>query len=169
MLFKKYFTASISTLIGLSFIVSAMATPDNSKPLSGLADRVFAVEAEILYTLDPASTGPVGSTFDNCYYFNEDGSWFDPLFPEPPGLPGVWIQHTELPKIIYTATVPIPGAGLLLIQNGTVNPSRGNSKQRLTAYTAVFSSGVPGNGLFVEVESRGRAVETCPFELPQPI
>ena len=107
----------------------------------------------------------MGDTFKNCYYFNEDGTWDDPLFPSPLfPVPGVWVQHTELPKIIYTATVPIPDAGFLLIQNGTVNPSRGKAKQRLTAYTAVFAAGIAGNGVFSEIESRGRAVEDCPYD-----
>lgn len=156
-------TALIGLIVCLGIADSAIATPDNSGPLNGLNGRVFAVEAEVLYTLGPDETGEVGSTFENCYYFNDDGSWEDPLFPAPGYVvPGVWVQHTELPKIIYTATVPIAAEGLLLIQNGTVNPSRGTAEQRLTAYTAVFIEGV---GLFVEVESRGRSVEECPFDL----
>lgn len=163
MCLEKYFTALVGTIVCLGIAVSATATPDNSEPLNGLGGRVFAVEAEVLFTLDPGETGEVGSTFENCYYFNADGSWVDPLFPSPDYVvPGVWVQHTELPKIIYTATVPIAAQGLLLIQNGTVNPSRGKAKQRLTAYTSVFIEGI---GLFVEVESRGRSVEECPFDL----
>ena len=160
---RRYFTALIGMVFCLGIADSAIATPDNSGPLNGLSGRVFAVEAEVLFTLDSDATGEVGSTFENCYYFNEDGSWEDPLFPAPGYVvPGVWVQHTELPKIIYTATVPIAAEGLLLIQNGTVNPSRGKAKQRLTAYTSVF---IEGLGLFVEVESRGRSVEECPFDL----
>ena len=163
---RKYFSALIGVVLSLGIVVSVTAKPDNSKPLSGLEGRIFAVEAEIVYTLSPGDTGEVGSTFNNCYYFNEEGEWVDPLFPDPSGnfvVPGVWVQHTELPKIIYTATVPIASEGLLLIQNGAVNPSRGKARQRLTAYTSLFVEGV---GLFVEVVSRGRSVEECPYGFP---
>lgn len=151
------YAAAIGLILISAIASSAGADPGRSEPLGGLSGRVFAVEAEILFSLDPSS--PVGLVFENCYTFNEDGSWEDPLFPLGP-FPGVWVQHTELPKILYTATVDDAFPGLLLIQNGTVHPSRGKGVQRLTAYTTVFDQGVP----VVEVLSKGKAVESCPFD-----
>ena len=111
---RKRCISLFGALFGLSIAISVIAQPDNSKPLSGLEGRIFSVEAEILQTADEGSTGPVGLTFNNCYYFNEDGEWVDPLFPDPSGnfvVPGVWVQHTEHKKIstpqLYLSQMPV--------------------------------------------------------------
>ena len=146
-------TAIAGMLLSISVVGSVGA-----EQLSGLAGRVFAVEAEVVFSRNPAM--PVGLVFDNCYFFNEDGSWDDPLFPDPAApIQGVWVQHTELPKAVYTATIDDAAPGLLLIQNGTVNPTRGKGNQRLAAYTTAFVDGE----LMIEIVSTGKAVETCPF------
>ncbi len=169
---KACCAAIMGFIVSFGIVASAGAKSDRTEPLSDLGGLVFAVEAKILVSNDPSI--PVGLTFDNCYTFNEDGSWEDPLFPGPgleDAIPGIWIQHTERPKIVYTATIDLDG--LLLIQNGTVRTGRGNDsdsdsdsdsdnkrKLRLTAYTTVIFG---GNFLVAEVVSRGHAVETCPF------
>lgn len=153
--------AFVGFIAGLGIVSSAGAEPARPDELNGLAGRTFAIEAEIVYSIDPES--PVGLVFENCYTFNEDGSWIDPLWFPGEVIPGVWVQHTELPKIQYTATVTASDP-LLLIQNGVVNPSRGKGNQKLTAYTTVFAVENGDPLLVVEVVSRGRAVETCPFD-----
>ena len=153
---NKY-CALLATLLGLG-TAGVAATPPQAGELSGLAGRVFAVSAEIVFSLDPSS--PVGLVFDNCYIFNEDGTWEDPLFPAPEAtIPGTWVQHTERPMVEYTATIVDLAPELLLTQNGTVHPARGSGQQHITAYTTVFFYG----DVIIDVVSRGRAVEECPF------
>lgn len=129
--------------------------------IDNLAGRIFAVDAEVTFSLDPAF--PAGTAFQNCYFFDEDGVWFDPLFPDfGIAVPGGWRQHTGFPKIGYTATVAPSDAtfGLTLIQNGQVTPPpRGNGHAKLRAYTTVWVEALP----VVEVLSVGRAVEECPY------
>lgn len=153
----------LGILISFGMVSSAGADPAWSDSLGGLEGRVFAIEAEVLASLDPNL--PAGTTFNNCYAFREGGVWVDPLFPDPANgivIPGTWVQHSELPKILYTAIVDVD-PGLLLVQNGTVNQSLGNGNQSLTAYTTVYFGGVP----IIQVLSTGRAVESCPFfEVP---
>lgn len=164
---KKTLSATIlGTLVCVGIAVSAWAGSHNS-----LAGKVFAVRAEVIFSLDP--TFPAGTTFNNCYTFNEDGSWEDPLFPDISApIPGVWVQYTERRKIRYTATVSALAPGLLLIQNGTVRPGRhndgdsdsdsdsdGKKPSKLTAYTSVFVNDLR----VVDVLSKGKAVDTCPY------
>ena len=150
--------ASITMAAALTAVHAAHAALD--KTSGGLAGRIFAVDAEVTMSLDPAF--PAGTTFQNCYFFNEDGSWFDPLFPDfGIAVPGGWIQHTELPRISYTATVAASDDtfGLTLIQNGTVGPPRGTAMQKIRAYTTVWIGALP----VVEVLSNGRSVAECPY------
>jgi hypothetical protein len=130
----------------------------------GLANRVFAVEAWVVYSVDP--TLPEGTVFENCYSFNADGTWFDPLYPDlGSAVPGVWVQYAESPKILYSATVSEsavsggPYAGLLLTQNGIVNTTEDNGRQKLLAYTTVYFEGFP----IIDVVANGRSVASCPY------
>lgn len=151
------FAATVLSVV-FAAVPAAQATLD--KVSGGLAGRIFAVDAEVTLSLDPAF--PAGTTFQNCYYFNEDGTWFDPLFPDfGIAVPGGWIQHTELPKISYTATVAASDEtfGLTLIQSGTVGPPRGAAMQKIRAYTTVWVGALP----VVEVLSNGRSVDECPY------
>lgn len=158
----------LGTLVCVGIAASAGAGSHNS-----LAGKVFAVTAEVTFSLDPDF--PAGTTFNNCYTFNEDGSWDDPLFPDPAApIPGVWAQYTERPKIRYTATVSALAPGVLLIQNGTVKPghhddgdsdsdsdsdSDGKKPSKLTAYTSVFVN----DFRVIDVLSKGKAVDICPY------
>lgn len=147
-------------VIAITIAALGFAAAQAAQASGGLAGRIFAVDAEVTLSLDPAF--PAGTTFQNCYYFNEDGSWFDPLFPDfGIAVPGGWTQHTELPKISYTATVAASDDtfGLTLIQNGIVHPASGASMQKIRAYTTVWVGALP----VVEVLSKGRAVEECPY------
>ena len=151
--------------LGLGLGLIGSATADDSD--GGLAGRVFAVQAELRLSLDP--TYPPGSVFDSCFYFNEDGTWLDPLWPDVPAdaVPGVWFQHAEHPKIAYTATVPASPAtfDLLYIQQGLVWPNPANGRQKLHAYSSAWYTD-PGSGqtfAVFELEIRGEAVDECPY------
>ena len=140
--------------------VQGMANPatDRNGLLDSLAGRAFAVEAEIVYSADPAASGfQVGDTFDNCYVFEVGNVWIDPLFPAPgAAVPGGWVQHTEGPRLQYTAAIvdTVFAGAPLLTQTGIVSPSRGNSRNRLIAYTTAWAGDQP----FVEVVSRGTEI-----------
>ena len=138
-----------------------------------LGGRIFAIKGEYLFV--EANLGlPIaeGDTFENCYTFQEDetpgqapmsGVWNDPLFPAPgEAVPGVWVQHTRNPEILYTAFAD-DGAGVTLIQNGTVKALFAKRNVRLTAYSTV---NVAGLGAVISVLSKGYQVEECPYELP---
>ena len=161
---------TIKTCMGSVLAVAALlaAAPGLTDPGAGghdgLSGRIFAVEAHVVYSDDPGL--PAGTVFNNCYHFNADGTWFDPLYPDlGSAVPGAWVQHADSPKIAYTATVSEaavlggPYEGLLLTQNGVVNSLQDNGQQKLLAYTIVYFAGWP----FIEVESRGRSVDSCPY------
>ncbi|MGA9574515.1 MAG: hypothetical protein WBS20_11270 [Lysobacterales bacterium] len=158
--------AALGIVASLGMTVSIVGHADNDGPFGGLAGTVFVVRAEIVASIDPDE---VGFEFDNCYYFDEDGIWVDPLYPvfdfDSPGAVGLWVQHTDRPKISYTATVANQDEtpGMLLIQNGTVTPGPANGKKaQVVAYTTVYS--IDGENLpLVEVKSVGVGMDTCPF------
>ena len=156
--------AALGIIAGLGMTGSMAAHADNDGPFGGLAGTVFVVRAEVVASLDPGF--PAGTVFDNCYHFYEDGTWFDPLYPDfGIAVPGVWIQHADRPKISYTATVADQSEtpGLLLIQNGTVTPGPANGKKaQVVAYTMVFSI-ADENLPLIEVKSVGVGADTCPF------
>jgi hypothetical protein len=159
---KRHFFSSLF-VIGAALLtcqVNASGTDDKKHDdlLTGLSGRIFAVEAEIVFSLDPALSGfNVGDTFNNCYVFKEDNVWIDPLFPTPgAAVPGGWVQHTKGRRIKYTAMIveTVFSGAPLLTQTGTIYRVRGKSKRRLTAYTTVWAGSQP----FVEVVSRGRQI-----------
>jgi hypothetical protein len=151
-------------LLSVLLISASAAADPGAGEFEGLAGLTFDVTAEVTYSDDPAL--PAGTVFENCYFFNEDGVWFDPLYPDfGVAIPGYWVQHSMLPKITYTATVSEtaaaggPFAGLMLTQNGVVTPGPDNGNKKLLAYTTVYFGGWP----IVEVVSIGRAVDDCPY------
>ncbi len=154
-----------SIVVAATLLVAGPGIADpGAGEFEGLSGRIFAVEATVVYSDDPAL--PAGTVFNNCYYFNADGSWFDPLYPDlGVAVPGVWVQYADLPKIAYTATVSesaVAGGdyeGLLLTQNGVVNQSKGKGRQKLRAYTTVYFAGWP----FIDVVAEGDATDSCPY------
>lgn len=158
----------IASGLAIGVVESVEAVPDDSQRLRGLAGRVFAIHGEYLDSRPPAAP-PVGTTFDNCYYFNADGLWLDPKFPDPGNpanmpengsvIPGTWIQHTNGAKTSYTALAELPGV-LNLIQNGTVTPAGGRGTLQFEAYSTVLLFG----RVIAEIVSLGQEVDECPFE-----
>ena len=121
----------IATMGLFSFAASAVADPEDSQKLRGLGGRSFAVEVTDLMQI-PGPNNP----FQNCYTFNADGSWDDPLFP----VPGVWNQDSTGAATSYTATAILPiggGAAVLLTQVGTVTPANGRGTLQLDAFNTV--------------------------------
>ena len=98
-----------SSQIGAS--ARAWGGPTESQRLRGLGGRVFAVHVDEL--------SPPGPGFDNCYTFLADGTFVDPLFFGPPGVPGTWTQHSVGAATTYTATAGITGV-VTLVQEGKV-------------------------------------------------
>ncbi len=143
-----------SSQIGASARAGIGAGPRESQRLRGLGGRVFAVHVEEL--------SPPGPGFDNCYTFLADGTFVDPLFFGPPGVPGTWTQHSVGAATTYTATAEfeIPdGPTITLVQEGTVTPARGRGVLQLEANTTVFVDGAPA----ADFLSRGQEVDDCPF------
>jgi hypothetical protein len=102
-----------------------------------LGGRTFAVHVTNLGT---------GDEFENCYIFEEDGTWIDPPFP----VPGTWVQHTNGASTTYTAEAYfefLPFVAALLIQEGKVTPAGGKGVLQFEATTRV-------TGFFLDVEGQ---------------
>ena len=130
---KAYLIVLIVTFGVVGLVKNVAATPDGSQRLRGLGERTFAVEVTDLTD---------GRTFNNCYTFNEDGSWIDPMFLDPDFiLPGTWEQDSTGAKTSYTATawavLEDEGIGILLTQVGTVTPAKGGGILQLDADNTV--------------------------------
>lgn len=129
------------------FASSLQADPEESQLLRGLGGRSFAVEVTELGTIN---------LFPNCYSFNEDGSWIDPLFP----VPGTWTQDSPGAATTYTATGVLPiggGIAVLLTQVGRVTPARGKGTLQLDADTSADIVTLP-DLVFVENLANFRSV-----------
>lgn len=166
MISKAYLTVVIVLIAALGIIGIAEtvgATPDGSQRLRGLADRVFVIKGEYLFSDESAGIPPVGTMFDNCYYFN-DGNWVDPLFLPGFIVPGDWIQYSNGAKTSYTATASVDvGFVISIVQDGTVTPARGKGTLQLEAFSTVRF----GDDVVAEVLSIGQEEEECPFpDLP---
>ena len=134
------------------------AAPDGSQRLRGLGGRIFAVNVYDVFA---------DEYFDNCYIFNADGTWDDPLFPEL----GVWNQESVGARTDYTASAIVEDLDIglpflvtvSLEQHGMVTPARGRGNLQLWAFSQAFSEEL--GGLIAEFESVGYEVDECPFDL----
>ena len=160
---KRILTGAICLVFSFGMIGAAMAVPDGSQRLRGLGGRVFQVDVNNLTT---------GDMFPNCYGFNSDGSWDDPLFLPGNPVPGTWVQHSNGARTTYTAEAEaelvIPGFGTLLIelvQEGSVTPARGKGTLQLYAETTVYISLLTPDGPFLlgieEIISIGEQNNDC--------
>ena len=150
----KLVSGLIAAICVVGFAETLEATPEGSQRLRGLGDRVFAVHVIEL-------TGNIGPwEFDNCYFFEADGTWIDPDFPDPSFIvPGTWGQDSTGAKTSYGASAEFPDLGYRLEQEGMVTPSHGKGTLQLEAYSTFFIEGQP----FLEFLSVGNEVEDCPF------
>ena len=124
--------ALITSFGVIGFVETVAADPEESQRLRGLGGRTFAVVVTNL------TTGEL--PFENCYTFNEDGSWDDPEFLPGSPVPGTWVQNSTGAKTTYTATAIAPIGGpyaVLLTQVGTVTPANGSGTLQLDAHNTV--------------------------------
>jgi len=145
----------LSAAIGIFGIVDTLeASPEGSQRLRGLGDRVFAVHVTEL-------TGNVGPwEFDNCYFFEADGTWIDPGFLAPDFIiPGTWNQDSTGARTSYSASAEFPDLGYRLDQEGMVTPADGAGTLQFEAYSTFFVNGEA----FLEFLSVGNEVDECPF------
>ena len=143
----------ITVICVLGIVDRVAAEPDESQRLRGMGGRVFAVQVTDLSD---------GSTFPNCYYFNSDGTWDDPLFPEI----GTWVQHSTGASTPYTAeAVGDFGIIIQLLQQGTVTPAGGSGVLQLEALSQAIVVGGDLDGVVLaEFLSVGSEVDECPSD-----
>ena len=150
---KAFLTALISLILSLGLYATAGATPKDSQRLRGMAGQIFYVQVEVTSTLIPDVTGPEGTLFENCYFFNNGGVWIDPPF----GVPGTWVQNSNGAATTYTAFA-IDG-GVALLQEGSVTPAKGRGVLQLEAFSTVAL----GELVLAEFFSVGYEVDGCPL------
>ena len=153
MMRRSMFTAIVSFILIIGIVGSVMAVPKESQNLRGLGGRVFLVDVEVISTLIPGLTGPVGFVFQNCYFFANGGVWTDPGFP----VDGTWMQHSTGANTTYTAVAQ--AGDLALIQEGAVTPAHGAGILQLEAFSTLLS----GDLTLAEFLSDGAEVDECPF------
>ena len=142
----------IAAICVVGTVETLEATPEGSQRLRGLGDRVFAVHVTEL-------TGNIGPLeFDNCYFFEANGTWIDPGFLDPSFVvPGTWGQDSNGAKTSYGASAEFDI--FRLEQQGMVTPAHGAGTLQIEAYSTVFVEGQA----FLEFLSVGNEVEDCPF------
>jgi hypothetical protein len=147
MIKKALFTVITGMIISFGIAGSTWAEPDGSQLLRGLGDRTFSVQVTNLTGL-----GEPFGMFSNCYIFNEDGSWIDPLFP----VPGTWIQHSTGASTSYSASALLDiggGVGVLIEQQGTVTPAQGGGTLQLEADSHVSVILIADGSLLMQLDS----------------
>jgi hypothetical protein len=154
---NRLYLTIIGTLIAAIGIVETVgAKPEGSQRLRGLGDRVFLVEVEVVASV-LGDDLPVGMVFPNCYFFEADGTWVDPAFPNPETpVPGTWTQHSNGAKTTYSASAD---AGIVLWQEGTVTPAKGGGVLQLEAFSTLWF----GDFALAEFVSVGSEVKECPL------
>jgi hypothetical protein len=132
----------------------AAAEPDDSQRLRGLGGRDFAVHVTGILEGNELA-------FDNCYTFESNGVWLDPLFAAP----GTWVQHSVGTATAYTgsASAPVlPGITVHIVQEGEVTPAQGGGVLQLIAHNVIFLT-VEGYGEIPlgELTSVGHETDSC--------
>ena len=152
---KLILTIIITLIVAIGFVETVGATPDGSQRLRGLGGRVFLVEVEVVASF--IEELPVGMVFPNCYFFEADGTWVDPAFPNPETpVPGTWTQHSNGTKTTYTASAEV---GIVLYQEGMITPAKGAGVLQLEAFSSVFF----GDFSLADFVSVGSEVDECPL------
>lgn len=127
------------------------------------ADRFFEIKVKLIAGGTSPFFDPPDTPGPNCYSFREDGTWIDPLFPNPIG---TWVPE-DSPGMVehYTAMadwggIPDVIPPLLLVQEGQVTPTTGNGEVRLQAFSTLF---IDGTDIVLAVfMSTGHEVNECP-------
>ena len=127
------------------------------------SDRFFQIQVKLISGGQSAFFDPPGPPGPNCYSFLDDGTWIDPLFPNPFG---IWVPEDSNGVVEqYTAAAAWDGIPdvippLLLIQEGQITPTTGNGQVRLQAFSTVFILGT--DIVLAQFMSTGREVDECP-------
>jgi hypothetical protein len=118
-------------------------------------------KVRISLALTQSSFTPPDTLGPNCYSFLDDGTWIDPLFPNPVGS---WEADPNGAATRYTAIADFAGSfglpPLLLVQDGQITPTTGKGQVRLQAFSTVFLGGT--DIVLAEFLSTGREVDQCP-------
>ena len=125
-------------------------------------DRFFQIQVKQIAGGKSPIYEPPSPPGPNCYSFYEDGTWIDPLFPNPIG---AWEAHPDGVVARYTAMAEwegIPGVfpPLLLVQEGHITPTTGNGMVRLHGFSTLYVAGTPI--VLAEFVSNGYEVDACP-------
>ena len=101
------------------------------------ADRFFQIQVKLIAGGQSPFFDPPGPPGPNCYSFMEDGTWVDPLFPNPAG---IWAPADSNGVVTrYTAMADFGGIPdvippLVLVQEGQITPATGNGQVRLQGF-----------------------------------
>ena len=152
-------------IIYLPIIIGMIVFGSAATAKADLADRFFQIQVKNISppqnpqddpSLAPMPPGP------NCYSFLADGTWIDPLFPNPLG---TYVEDANGVITHYTANstfVLNPFVVFELEQIGQVTPSFGKGQVRLTAFSN-FKVLVLGEVVFeADFVSTGYEVDACP-------
>lgn len=127
-------------------------------------DRYFQIQVKLVAGGQSPFFAPPDTPGPNCYSFLSDGTWIDPLFPNPEGS---WqLVDSEGTVTRYSAVAvsdAIPEFGippLTLVQEGQITPTTGNGKVRLQAFSTVFLADT--SIVLAEFVSTGYEVDECP-------
>lgn len=161
---KKFLNVSTGLLATLGIIGGSIGIVGTAEA-DGLGGRSFMIKVkQITREAPPAETPAPMPPGPNCYTFEADGTWIDPLFlgPNLPVFPGTWVQHTQGAITRYTAMAESPEfpflPPLVLVQNGQITPTFSEGKLRLKAFSTVFIFG----DAIAEFVSTGYEVDECP-------
>ena len=144
----------------MAWQVDAMARSNNGSGTgysTAWQERAFAVEAEIVYSADPAASGFGGGRYLRQLLHLRGLTMSGSIRCFPVLAPRSWADGCSTRRVRACGTrqrswIPSSSGLPLLTQMGIVSPSRGESPNRLIAYTTVWVGDLP----FVEVVSRGK-------------
>ena len=142
----------VFAIVTIGSVGPLMADPDGSQNLRGLGGRTFEVMVTELWE--------GGGSFHNCYVFEDDGTFIDPLFP--PG-DSNWVQHRVGTSTNYTAvaTSVIPDVlDLTLVQEGVITPAGGSGVLQLEASSYAMGTFL-GDEIYLEFLSVGFQNDDC--------
>jgi hypothetical protein len=161
---RRFLNVIIGLLATLGVIGGSIGIVETAEA-EGLGGRSFQVKVKQISGARPPAEPPAPMPpGPNCYTFEADGTWIDPLFlgPNLPVFPGTWVQHTEGAITRYTAMAESPEfpflPALVLVQNGHVTPTFSKGQLRLKAFSTVFI----GGQAVAEFVSTGYEVDGCP-------
>ena len=120
------------------------------------ADRFFQVQVKLIAGGEEPIFPPPSPPGPNCYSFLEDGTWIDPLFPNPFG---TWVPDDSDGAVERYSAVAVAGP-FVLVQEGQITPTAGNGMVRLQAFSTLYLA--PDDLVLAQFMSTGHEVDGCP-------